>query len=225
MPPLPPVPNTLEFILRYSDGADSNIMNRFFMTYTGVVSPTDAATLAATVNSQWITHMAGSHVNTVHLLSVTINDLSSKTGAQVINVTGGAGTASPPALSSAACAVLSAKTSLKYRGGHARVYLPGIAEGNLATPNTWSTAFQTALQAAWVAFLNAIIQNVPSAIGVLAEVVAHRYGRTATAPVAGQVVPFKTPSVPLDAPFTQPITSWGVNPRVASQRRRNQQST
>lgn len=224
MPPLPDVPNVIQITLRYTDGGDSNMQNHWYMSYTGTVSETDAATFAATVNSQWLTHIAPEIGNWANLLSVTVNDLSSTLGAKVINETGGAGTASPPKLSSGVAAVISRIESDKYRGGHSRIYVPGIPEGNLATSNTWSTTFQSALSAAWLAFITALIQNAPSAFQTLKDAVVHRYGRTATAPVSG-AIPYKTPSVPLTTPIVHPVTSYLVNPKCTSQRRRNLQST
>lgn len=221
MPPLPVVPKCLEVIMTYSDGGGARIINRIHFAYTGTVSSGDLSTLLASINSAWTTALAPHFHAGTRVLSISGNDLGSTSGAQAVNITGANGTNSTgPALTSGACAVLGEKTSLKYKGGHGRIYLPAGTTTDLTDNNTWSTTFTAALATAWQTFLNDIV--VPAAIGTITQSVLHRYGLTATSPVVYK--PQQRKSVPLTNPFTTPITSFSTNPQVGSQRRRNQQS-
>lgn len=225
MPPLPVVPRTIKYSLRYSDSGNTNVENVFYQTFTQPPGSSDATSLAATVTAQWLTHVSPLMGTWMTLISATVNDLSSTTGAVAVNVTGGAGTAAAGAhLSSGAATVIQTKIARKYRGGHSRIYLPGAGQNDLQTTNTWTTSYITAVAAGWAAFVNGIITNAPVALGAMQNVVAHRYGRCASPPCS-PAPDEDAPSVPLASPYTDAISAWSVNPRVGSQRRRNQQGS
>jgi hypothetical protein len=223
MAQLPPVPKCIQFQLLYSDGADTDVRNMLYFTYTQTLSGTDLVTLCNNVMTEWGTNVAPHCVNTLLLEGVAGNDLSSDLAAQAVNShpsVPGTGTGVP--LTSGAAFVIGYETALKYRGGHSRNYLPGMPNTGLLDANTWTTTFQTAILNAWTAFLSGIVQTaVPVAVGTLQHVVAHRFGKSADAPVLGGSS--VTRSVPLADPFTTPVTAVRTNPQVGSQRRRNQQ--
>jgi len=126
-------------------------------------------------------------------------------------------------MTNGAAVVISHETSRKYKGGHSRTYVAGMPRQSLSDGNTLSTLGATALLSAWNAFITAFITTaVPAAVGALQQVVAHRYGKTATAPVLSASTGVR--SVPLTTPFTDPITASVINPQLGSQRRRNQQA-
>lgn len=224
MPALANVPLTIQIILTGNDGADANIQNGLYFTYTGTAAGTDLNTLMGIVASAWSSNIAPQTVNTYHLTRIQITDLNSKTGAQVQEQVSIAGTGQTPALTSGVAAVVSGKESDRYRGGHRRVYLGGQGTTHLLDDNTWTVAYQTALAAAWQAFVNQIISAAPAAMGALKDVIVHRYGATAGSPVLATSGRTRMKSVPLTTPITHPISGYVTNPQVASQRRRNQQT-
>jgi hypothetical protein len=224
MAALPPVPKCIQFKLYFNDHGNSNVQNLLYFSYTGTLAATDLQTLCNNLMSQWATHMGVEQVNSCSLLGVTGNDLSSVTGAKAASTLGATtGTASPPGLSNGAACVISHESARKYKGGHSRTYVPGMQEASLSDGNTWLNTFQASILSAWNAFISAFIATaVPAAVGTLAQVVAHRYGASATAPVLSAASGRK--SVPLATPFTDLVTGTTVNPQVGSQRRRNQQA-
>jgi hypothetical protein len=222
MPPLPVVPNVMKFKLTYSDGSNTNVENQFYLKYSGSVSATDLATLLNTIGIAWSAQMAPLTGPWLVLESIEGTDLGTKTGAQAVEDVSIAGTnTSTNKLSSGAAAVISKLESDQYRGGHSRNYIPGIPDASLQNSNTWTAAFQSALAAAWSNFIHELITtSVPAAMGTLQDVVVHRFGQTAGSPV---IVNGKLKSVPLTTPVVHLVTGYRTNPKVASQRRRNQQ--
>lgn len=223
MPALANVPLTIQIILTGNDGADANVQNSLYFTYTGTAAGTDLNTLLGIVSAAWSANLAPQTINSYHLVRIQITDLNSKTGAQVQEALSIAGTVVGTPVTSGAAAVVSGKESDRYRGGHRRVYLGGQETGHLLDNNTWTVAYQTALAAAWQAFVNQIISAAPAAMGALKDVIVHRYGATAGSPVLATSGRARMKSVPLTTPITHPISGYVTNPQVASQRRRNQQ--
>jgi hypothetical protein len=221
MPPLPVVPRCFELKFIMSDGGDLDIQNRTFWSFTGALSSTDLTTITAAAFAQFGTHMMPNFRIPTTLEEVSGNDLSSLSGAQAFTTGSTPGTnPGTGSLTSGACFVLSFEGALKYRGGHSRIYFSGYPNNDLADPNTWTTGTVTNTVSAWTAFRNALIAAIPSAVGVVAQVIAHRYGATAGSPVlAGGATVRK--SVPLTNPFTEPVVAVRGNPQVGSQRRRN----
>jgi hypothetical protein len=222
MAALPPVPKCLRFQFIYSDTGDFNIINNTYWSYTGAVSPTDLGTMCQTMATQWENHMASLFGNWVVLEEITGDDLASNTGAQAFYTAAlGGNNVGTGKLSSGACFVLSFEGSTKYRGGHSRIYLPAMPANNLGDPNSWTTGQATATVNAWLALRSAFIAAIPVAVGTVLQVIAHRFGASATAPVAVTSAS-RVRSVPLDSPHTEPVVAIRGNLSVGSQRRRNQ---
>jgi hypothetical protein len=225
MPALPDVPLTIRIRLTSIDGGGAQMQNFMYYTYTGTAAATDLNTLMGIVVSAWSTNISPHYSTNGHLTGVEITDLNSKTGAKVAETVSVAGTQAGNELTSGVAAVISGKESDRYRGGHRRIYLPSRNGNDLADANTWSVALQSAISAAWQAFVNQIISAAPAAIGAMKDVIVHRFGATAGAPVLATSGRARMKSVPLTIPITHAITSYATNPQVASQRRRNQQTS
>lgn len=223
MPPLPVVPSCIQIKIVGNDGGDNNITNGQYLTFSGSASATDLTTLMGIVVAGWSANLAPHHTTSYHLTQVKITDLSSKLGANVGETVSVAGTQTGNELTSGTSAVISRKESDQYRGGHSRVYLGGRNGNDLSDANTWSVAFQTAISAAWQAFINEIISAAPAAMGALKDVVVHRFGASALPPVHMDGYKVTKKSIPLNPPIIHPTTGYTTDPQVASQRRRNQQ--
>lgn len=224
MPALPDVPTTIEVMLNGSDGGGATFQNAWYFTYTGSADAATLNTLIGIVVTAWSANIAPQVSSQYRLTAVTITDLNSKTGAKVSESVSVAGTQAGQSFTSGAAMVVSGKESYRYRGGHRRVYLGGLVGTHIADANTLSTAFQAALAAAIQAFVNEIISAAPALLGALKDVIVHRFGPSAAAPVSMPGFKVKRLSVPLTTPITHPITSYVTNPQVGSQRRRNQQT-
>jgi hypothetical protein len=191
------------------------------MKYTNSLSSTDATTLLTTLAGSWNTRFAGYTGASYSLTAVSVNDLGSRTGVESQLVVSHQGTAAVDGGTAGVAFVVSAKCALKYRGGHSRVYLPGITATAQADRNTWSATGQGTVFTAWTGMLSDLAASPPVAVGALSQVVV-RY-------ISSNKADFPTPPTPWEPPYLlatpmiMPVTSWQTNPQVASQRRRNQQ--
>lgn len=224
MPALAPVPSTIQFKLFFNDHGNSNVQTLLYVSYSSTLAQSDLQTLCNTCFTQWATHMLPNQVPNLSLLGVTGNDLSAVTAPKAASTfPSQAGTNAGSPIPNAANFIISHETARKYRGGHSRSYIMGMPANQLADGNTWTSPWQTTMLTAWNAFLSGLLTTgVPVAVGTLQHVVAHRYGRTKDGTPG--TPDSDLPSVPLDKPFTDPVTAEVANPQVGSQRRRNQQA-
>jgi hypothetical protein len=221
VPPLPSVPSTARFTLRYTWGSNTNVLNRFFMKYTGAIASSDAATLCTTLANSWNTRLAPQYPPSLVLEDVGCLDLGTRTGVNFVLPVTHPGTNAGTGVTAGACFIMSAKVSLRYRGGHPRVYLPAFVTSDLTDSNTWSTAAQGVVFTAFTGMLSDLAASPPVGVGALSQVAVHAYSSNPADFPSGH--PTTPPPWPLATPLTLPISSWATNPQVGSQRRRNQQ--
>lgn len=219
--PLPPAPKTAVFILHTTMNGGTTALTRFHMKYTNTISQTDATTLLTTLATSWNTRMAPLTNANWTLTQTSLNDLDSRTGVQSGFVTSHPGSAGGTQQGAAVSFVMSAKTALKYRGGHSRVYIPGISSSSSSDANSWSATGQGNVFTAWTGMLGDLATSPPVGVGAMSQVVV-RYISSNKADFPNPPNPFVPPYL-LTAPLVLPITAWVSNPQFASQRRRNQQ--
>lgn len=218
--PRPVVPNVALFRLHTQITGGPVCLTAFHMKYTIALSQGDALTLLTTLTGSWVTRLAAQVASNYTLIGADVNDLGSRTGVQVflpVSHTGG-GAAGQAA---AVCFVISAKTPLKYRGGHSRVYLPGIQTTDESDANTWGTTAQGAVFTGWTTMLSDLASSPPSGVGALSQVVV-RYISSNKADFPPGSPPATFPAL-LQPPMVLAVNSWATNPQFGSQRRRNQQ--
>lgn len=221
MAKLPPVPKTFIFKWFYVDAAGPGVQNQCYFQYGGTLNQTDAESILSAASTNWGPSIGGQIANTLTLEVIEINDLDSNTGVQVGQSPAHVGTATGTSVTSGAALCIGGKTSLKFRGGHARVYIPGQVTASLQDSNTWAATHVTAMATAWQNHINSITGASTTATGTIKAVMAHRYSKNPAE--LGQPPTFVTPKpLPVTNPAVFPITSWVVNPQVCSQRRRNQ---
>ena len=199
-----------------------NEMCRIFFSYSGTLSSTDAQTLANLLATNWIAHVGLHMSNQVTLWQTVVTDLTSNTAAQAVSSTTGAFGAGTTADLSGLAAIIRFKIPRRYRGGHPRIYLPGVRTGDFSTQNTLSSTLITNLVSDWAAFISAINAGLPAAIGTLSQCnVSYFQGFTNHTFPSGRVHP--VPSLRTGGPLIDFVSSVSVNPIVGSQRRRNLQ--
>jgi hypothetical protein len=225
MPALAPVAHVLRVIAKQEEtGADQNVLNRFFINYAGSApSVAQLNTFAAAVATAWDNNM-GDIQNTNHgLIEISVEDLTSATAAVGAAVAATFGDLGGTQLTNAVAGCLSFQIPRRYRGGHPRIYLMCGDVTKLATNNTWTGAFITAVEAAWVAFIAAVIAAGWAGAGTLEQVnVSYFHGFTNFTFPSGRTKAIPTPRV---APLVDVVSGVVLNPHLASQRRRNQQGT
>jgi hypothetical protein len=225
MPPLPAVPQVLRCTLKYTLGGDTDLINRFHILYDGG-PPTTAnlVTLATDIANAWAARIATIFTDGLALEEVTLEDLTSDTSA-VGSWTGTQlGTNGSDPLSAGAALVLQMKIARRYRGGHPRIYWGGLDQADLATPQTWSAGALSTWPPLFLDFF-ADIEAMSAGGTELLNIVNVSYFEGFT--------PFEYPSgryrnIPklrTGGPVVDIVTGFTMNPKVASQRRRNQQRT
>lgn len=225
MPARPNVPKVVQIVLFQSFGADLDVVNRFYQQYTGAagtLSDGGAATWAAAVTSAWAAHIAPLITSTFTLNKVTVTDLSTNIGGFGEDDTGSVGSVSGAAVPAGVAMVIREHIERRYRGGHPRQYVCGLPSGDLGTAQSWNSTATAAWQTAYTAFRAAAAAGCPVGIGPAVDAnVSYFQGFTNHTYPSGRVRPIPTLRA---TPVVDVISSFSVNPKLGSQRRRNLQS-
>jgi hypothetical protein len=221
VPALPPVAKVIRTDFQFTLGGNTNVRDRIYFAYAGAgPSVAELTTLGSTISTAWSAHMAARQHTSCTLTSIELTDLTSASAAQVTGATSVAGTAGSGAPVAAASLVIKFRIARRYRGGHPRLYFPGVSTGNLATDETWDPTYASGTVTAWAAFITACELSPPAGVGAMTHVnVSYFLGFT----------PLRFPSgryhnVPTlrGTPVQDAVIAYGYNSHVASQRRRNQ---
>ena len=158
MPALPDAPQVIRIHLEYLLGTAHGGGSRFYFEYTGgPPSVANLNTLSSDVSSAWATDLAPITSQYNKLVGVTCTDLTSPTsaeGAWTGNIAGGL-TGTYLMVESAGC--FNSVIARRYRGGKPRIFLPvGDVENTNSDGDTWTSAFITGADAAWVSFKTAL---------------------------------------------------------------------
>lgn len=222
MAPLPPVPKVLRIAVIGEIGADVQVVNRFYMQYTG--TPPDAGalnTFAQTILSSWALHISPLQAPQYATESCEVIDLTSSSAAAGEYTSANTGTRTGEPVDPATCAVIQHKIGRRYRGGHCRTYLFAGTQADKVNPQTWNPAFVSSLANGWGAFIADIVTAGWTGAGDLFTVnVSYFHGYTNVTYPSGRVR-----AVPLLRPVPQvdPVLDNAANGQLASQRRRNLQ--
>lgn len=226
---LPPIGLMTKIILTYAAPGIAEIINRVF--FKGTTNPTPAGlnTACQTISNNWVTYMAPQATTGLKLIGVEAEDLSSPTAATGIWTGSQAGTV--PASSGQSVPqlafVIREVAANRYRGGHGRVYIPGVIANDTSTSdaNTWNTTFATTMTNAWANFLLAIQAALnTNGCGSTTPAIPHyiKGGTwvnvgTPTAPDWKFKPTYQQPPVPFDVYLPNAIS---YNPNLGTQRRR-----
>lgn len=170
MPALPAVPGVLkvEFLWEYGDKAAANVTHWAFSGTPPAIEDfvSEVATSGAVAGGA----ASGVFGADVSFTGCRVTDLSSDVGFVVENddVTAGVRTGLTLPANSAVLAQYS--ISRRYRGGHARQYLPFFTGTDLQTPQTWNTASIDEAVGAWGAMLDAVLGATVSGYAVTQQV-------------------------------------------------------
>ncbi len=221
MPALPAVNKVVRVDLTFTLGADTNVKNRLFFQYGGSLSAADAQTWVNTIASAWNTNMQPPFsTGLTHTLTM-LTDLTSSISPQVTSSASAAGADAGATLPAGTCVVLKRTNQRRFRGGHPRLYLAGLTTNWEATSQTVAAAKTTALLAGWDAFVTAALGAPAAALPVTQVAVSYFAGFTNKTFPSGRIHPVSTVR---GIPLVDPIIGRAVNPKFASQRRRNLQS-
>lgn len=146
-------PGVIQVVPTYDIGAPGITANvlHYLNTVAGPPTVADMTTMQTRFNNFWGAVWAGLANSNVHYKGCIITDMGSDTGLQIRNdsFTPVAGGQTGGALGDNTAVLISHKTGRRYRGGHGRTYLPGIAMGILNNDGrTVTDSFRTATDTA-----------------------------------------------------------------------------
>lgn len=224
MPALPDHPNVFAVRHFFEVGDDLNVACRLHYRWSGT-APSNAVcvTFATAIHASMVTNLVPlmAATNSVHAVSVT--DLTSPTGAfgEYFHTDNGTSGGSP--LDAATAVLFNMHIARRYRGGKPRTYWPLGVAGDLVNPTLWEatsvTAFQTALDQ--LVDDTIALSSSGTVMGTLCSVSDYHGFTPVTNPITGRTR--DVPTVRSVAIAPDDFTALAVNPRPASQRRRNLQ--
>src|SRR5215831_16924068 len=149
-------PGIIETAPHYNIGAPHDAVNVLHWQTPAVSAPTTAELTAiqTAFDTGWKNLFLAYASNTAGYKGAIVTDMGSNTGLQVRNDTYVPvfGTIASPPMGDQDCVLISLKTSLRYRGGHGRIYLPGLAQTMTGNDGrTVAAPTLTAIQSAWTA--------------------------------------------------------------------------
>jgi hypothetical protein len=221
MPPLPAVSKVVRVDFKHVGPGSAPAQFRRFFQYSGALSQADAQTWVAACRASWATNLAAAISSAWSLNLTLLTDLTSASAAQAQDGTIVAGTPSGVPVSNGTALVIKDKIPRRYRGGHPRTYLMGIPSTNLLNGDAWTSGFLGTGLTAWNAFIAGIISAAPAGVGTVTEVnVSYFLGFSNVTAPSGRAHARPTPRV---TPLVDQVQSHALNPKPASQRRRNVQ--
>jgi hypothetical protein len=220
MPPLAPVPLALKAQFQHTIAGIPAWVHWYFQ-YSGTAPvAADAAATANSLKSAWVTNFAPLAHPQVTLVQVQVTDLASPTGGQGVSGGTAVGTRTGGPLTANDCAMVNLHFTRRYRGGKPRQYWPFGTQTDIATPQTWATTFQAAVNTAWNA-VNAAAAAITWAGGGINASLNVSYwtlpNRVITSPTTGRARNVPTART---TPLKDIISSATCNQRIATQRRR-----
>jgi len=220
MPALPSVPGVAKIILRHTIGDDTTAAARFFMRYGAGWTGPLAVLAADAIALAWNAHLAARTVNTTNLHEVDVEDLASPSSpvgsASVVHP----GTIAPASETpNSACFRIDFQIGRRYRGGKPCIYCPSPDLNELTGGRTFQPAGLAANEAAWNAFIAAVVAGTAGNLILSDQVnVSYYEGFTPHTGTTGRVrnVPNRR-----GTPLVDDVIAAIGNPTLASQRRRN----
>lgn len=220
MPPLPAVTKVLRHDLRYTIGADSAALTRFFFRYSGG-PPTvaDFTTMTTALATAFTSFLAPLMSTDYALNAIRLIDLDSATGTELVTTESISGSRSGAQMAAAVCLLENYSIARRYRGGKPRNYFPFGVAGDLGSSDQWGTAFLASANSDIPGYIAAIVSHTFGSITVTQQVnVSYYQGFTTFTTPSGRV---KNLSKPRTTPVIDVITATSANLRPGSQRRRN----
>lgn len=223
MPALPDVPKVLKLVYSGILGGASKWVVTEHWSYSGT-APTDAQllTFLGAVADSYATNIAPLMTTDRELTLLDVIDLTSATSAAASLGATTLGTRSDVALGADIAFILKRIVSRRYRGGHSRQYWPIGGDTALANAVFWGNTFVTAALDAFNALWGDIAAaGWTSAGDVLPVNVSYYEGFTNVTFPSGRARAVPNRRV---TPIVDLVTEAAHNPKLGSQRRRNQQS-
>jgi hypothetical protein len=226
MPTPPAVPGVLRIAWKQTLGSDLDVLTRLFFSYTGT-APSNA-TCVSIASAAWLAYsnyLTPLLIETAALTACDVVDLTSATAGAGEYVATSAGTRSGGILSGGTACLVNASIARRYRGGKPRTYWPFFTSTELSTEQTWNSTALSEFVTQWDDFMTHMLAISESGCVLSENVSISLYEGFVSAenPITHRwrnLPTYRTGAIPVD-----PILSQNMNPRPASQRRRNLHKT
>lgn len=224
MPALPPVPGVIRVVQKHTLQEDVDVVNHQYFSYSSAAPiQADLDSLATAAWTSWNTNlMALLAAELIHTDTIA-TDLGSALGLQSIHTGTLAGSDATATLGAGTALVVKFHVRRRYRGGHPRNYLAGVTQQHLADVQTWTAGTLTAFTDGFDAYIDDIEAHAFGALVMTLQAnVSWFEGFTNFTFPSGRVRAL--PKLRVGGPIVDVISTISVNPKLASQRRRNLQS-
>ena len=219
MPPLPPVTNALSLRFYQTLTEDTNVVNRMYFSYSGIILVSDANNICITAAGAWTTHLAPLLSQYQALVGVGLADLASSSAVEVLHSVSTPGTVNTAAMPNQVCMNIKFQPVRRYRGGKPKWFQSGLPTGAAGDTATWSSTTTNAWSVAMTQFINAILAFSSTDVTLENQInISYYHGFTAVQnPITG-----RWRNVPLlrSVPDVDVIQGISAEPRFGSQRRR-----
>lgn len=227
----PALPNVVKLLLTYAAPGVAELLTRLWFQGTQQGTNTSLNTACQTIANSWATNMAPNTVPALALTSVQAEDLTNPSGPNGIWTGSKAGSFTGTTTTAPQAAfIIKNVVQDRYRGGHSRLYLPGmpLADSTTNDATTWTTAFGSAVATSWTSFLGNILSALGTAgYGSVAACVpqiyrGHTWTHYGTPP--DDYYKYKATYNPTTPPPTPTYNAVSYNDVIGTQRRRTHQT-
>lgn len=198
-------PGVVQIVPHYNIGSGRDAVNvLYWKTAATGLTPAQLNSVRGVFDTGWKNIVLNLMPSTISYLGAWVTDMGSNTGAQVTNTgfTPAPGVNASGELGDQVAILMSLHAATRYRGGHSRLYLPGIGVNNVANDGrTLTNTPITAITTNWGNLLTSMAAITGTNGGPYTPIVWHK--KWATAPNT-----------------TEDITTMVVSPILATQRRR-----
>lgn len=225
MPPLPPYAQCLAVRHMFDVGDDVSVATRLHYTYTGT-APSDAtcATIAQDIYNSEVTNIVPVLGADNSITGVSVQDLTTSSSGfgEYIHQTTGTEAGTP--LAAGTAVLLNIRIARRYRGGKPRTYWPLGTSSDLTNPNEWANASINAFKAAIGQVIDDTIalSVAGTTMGTMVNLSYYEGFTAVLNPITGRTR--DVPKVRSVAIAPDVFIGIAINPRPASQRRRNLQN-
>jgi hypothetical protein len=160
MAALQPVPGCTRMRFEHAIGTDVDVGTHIFLNTVQVPTQAHLDSVVNAAHASYAASCAGLLHNQARLTLVSATDLSDPAGPFSENAVEVAGTRAGAPHPANACALMTIPIERRYRGGKPRAYWPWGSQADVATPQTWSTAFLDACLVGWNDLITAILTDL-----------------------------------------------------------------
>jgi hypothetical protein len=221
MPALPDVAGVFKHEMIFKLGDDVDVVNILHWSFSGgtpLIS--DCEHFADVWGTDFAAQFSGHLTSQLSLVESIVTDLTTTSSARGVfaNNIGFVGTGLP--LGAGSALLVNHQIARRYRGGKPRTYLAGVLAGDLISAQDLDPANVAIFQSDWDDFQAAAVAETSGLI-TIDDLVNVSYYQGFTVVVSGTTGRARNVPTLRVTPVVDPVVSSTINPRIASQRRRN----